>query len=159
MLELPYYGEHLVMIVVIPAKRWGLRVLEEKLNVRTIGNAIDKLRSNCLHEVALPRFLAYSQFYLRDTLQSMGMHLAFSESADLNGILPSGRLQIGNVIHKAVVAVDEEGTVAVGATAVQVVTVSPSSIQEFRADQPFFFSVIEKKTGNIVFIGRYVKPD
>lgn len=79
--------------------------------------------------------------------------------ADFSGISPLAQKEqwsISNVIHKAFVEVNEEGTEAAGATAVEVRLNSlPSS---FRADRPFVFLIRDKRTESILFMGRVVDP-
>ena len=73
---------------------------------------------------------------------------------------PEG-LFISDVLHKAFVEVNEEGTEAAAATAVLMVGGAagpPPPPVEFRADRPFIFMIRDKVTGLIHFIGRYVGP-
>ena len=68
-------------------------------------------------------------------------------------------LYISNVIHKAYVNVNEEGTEAAAATAVTVNSLAimlPS--KEFRADHPFVFFIMDDDTGNILFMGHVIDP-
>jgi serpin B len=68
---------------------------------------------------------------------------------------------IAEVIHQAFVEVDEKGTEAAAATAVEMeITAMPTEpvIPVFRADRPFIFLIQEKETGSILFMGRVVNP-
>jgi serpin B len=88
----------------------------------------------------------------------MGMVDAFSDKADFSGIDGSKELFIGAALHKAFVAVNEQGTDAPAATAVimqlKVVAFLPIV---FRTNHPFAF-LIRDNSGNILFIGRVVNP-
>ena len=79
--------------------------------------------------------------------------------ADFSGMTKEDRLFIGNVLHKAFVAVDEAGTEAAAAT---VVTMRkggrPGKPVEFHADRPFLFLIRHAKTGCVLFLGRVVDP-
>jgi serpin B len=91
----------------------------------------------------------------------MGMRAAFTAAADFSGMDGTKSLFISDVIHKAFVDVNEEGTEAAGATAVVMkrTAVRPEdSVPVFRADHPFLFLIQDTGTGNILFIGRVVNP-
>ena len=90
------------------------------------------------------------------------MQAAFSQDkADFSGMTDAEKLYISAVLHKAFVAVDEEGTEAAAATAV---VMKPTAIpvrQEpkvFRADHPFLFLIRHNATGDILFFGRVSNP-
>ena len=68
--------------------------------------------------LALPRFRVTTGFGLRPVLAALGMPLAFSTEADFSGITTAHRLRIDEVVHKAYIDVNEEGTEAAAATAV-----------------------------------------
>jgi serpin B len=110
-------------------------------------------------QVSLPRFELNFPFRLDDTLKSLGMVDAFSDKADFSGMDGSKELFIGAVLHKAFVAVNEQGTEAAAATAVVVqFKVMAFLSNVFRADHPFVFLIRENSTGSILFIGRVVNP-
>jgi serpin B len=67
-------------------------------------------------------------------------------------------LWIDQVIHKAFVAVDENGTEAAAATAVMMVGAAPGGPVEFTMDRPFIFLIRDIETNTILFIGRVVNP-
>jgi len=96
-------------------------------------------------------------FRLDDTLQSMGMVDAFG-SADFSGMDGTKSLYIGAVLHKAFVAVNEEGTEAAAATAVMMTRGLPAPSPVFRVDHPFIFMIRENHMGSILFLGRVVNP-
>ena len=89
----------------------------------------------------------------------MGMPTAFSDGADFSGITGSKDLFISDVFHKAYVNVDEEGTEAAAATAVDMaVTSMPESPIELIVDRPFIFLIREYETNSILFVGRVLNP-
>ena len=156
-LELPYIGKDLSMIVLLPNETNGLQSLETKL---TPAN-LEKWTS-ALHEqevlVYLPKFTMASQFSLNDVLQSLGMRAAFSPEADFSGMDGKKDLYLSAVVHKAFVDVKEEGTEAAAATGVVVETTAVRCPTTFRADHPFVFLIRDGKTGSILFMGRLVSP-
>ena len=110
--------------------------------------------------LTMPRFLFASGFRLADALATMGMPVAFSEDADFSGMTGKRDLFLADVIHKAFVSVDEEGTEAAAATAaVMVPTMAPRETPiELRIDHPFIFMIRDIKTGAVLFVGRVVDP-
>jgi serpin B len=155
-LDLPYQGEQLSMLIVLPRKIDGLAALESKW---TTGPLYQHIASSLAHEnnvvVSLPRFQVETAFQLRPALSAMGAALAFSADADFSGI-GAEPLQIAEVVHKAFVEVNEEGTEAAAATGV-VMTKSAaiaSQPKRFRADHPFLFVIRDRKTRAVLFCGR-----
>jgi serpin B len=162
-LELPYEGEHLSMLVLLPDKHDGLSELEKKLDAKLLQRIVRLLGSKRLEDVKvyLPRFRIESDLMdLMPPLKSLGMHIAFDPlKADFQGMgWPKGALWISQVKHRAFVEVNEEGTEAAGATAVEMQTRSMPQYSIFRADHPFLFIIRDKTTGSILFLGRVVDP-
>jgi serine protease inhibitor len=157
-LELPYAGNSLSMLVFLPRENEGLARLEDSLVNEKLDEWIRDLAETEV-QVSLPGFELTFPFRLDDTLKSMGMIDAFSDKADFSAMDASRTLFIGAVLHKAFVAVNEQGTEAAAASAVvmQLKTVAFPSIV-FRADHPFIFLIREKETGSLLFIGRVVNP-
>jgi serpin B len=93
----------------------------------------------------------------------MGMALAFTDDADFTGMAdppnPAERLKIDNVYHKAFVEVTEEGTEAAAATAVVMVARGAAmKVEQFVADHPFFFVIRDRRTNDVLFMGRVTDP-
>jgi serpin B len=94
----------------------------------------------------------------------MGMPTAFTGgAADFSGMDGTNNLYISDVIHKAFIDVNEEGTEAAAATAVvmDLAMAAPGGsppVPEFRADHPFVFLIQDRETGTILFIGRVTNP-
>ena len=158
-LELPYRGNRLAMYILLPRKVDGLASLESKLTFSSIPSAIAQLRPRRI-SVAIPRFEMTVGKNLPEVLKAMGMKLAFTPAADFTGISSSTRpLYISEVIHKASIGVDEEGTEAAAATFVVATCGStPPSQKKFVADHPFVFLIRDKVTGSILFFGRLAIP-
>jgi serpin B len=157
-LELPYTGNDLSMILLLPGEPDGLANLEEKLAAKNLNLWIENLEKTEV-QVFLPRFAPTFPFRLDDTLKSMGMVDAFSDQADFSGMDGARTLFIGAILHKAFVDVNEQGTEAAAATAVMMQTKAlffPAAI--FRADHPFVFVIRENRTGSILFLGRVTNP-
>jgi len=145
-LELPYEGGDLSMVVLLPnpGEKPALESLED-LDFREMEVMVQ-----------LPKFKIETEFYLGKTLASLGMPLAFSGQADFSGMDGSHNLLIDEVVHKAFIEVNEEGTEAAAATAVGIRATSMPP--QFIADHPFLFLIRENSTGTILFIGRVTDP-
>jgi serpin B len=155
-LELPYSGRDLSMLIYLPQDPTGAtRLAEWAVNGNLDQTALKMQRV----KVWLPRFKAESQFLLNKPLKDLGMKTAFGE-ADFTGMSPDGKnLSITHVLHKAYVDVNEEGTEAAAATAVVVGRPSaPPDETIFRADRPFVYVIRDNKTGSALFMGRYSGP-
>ena len=159
-LELPYKGDALSMVILLPKAKDGLGAFEKTLSAEKVAGWVKGLRPwRPGVRVTLPKFQTTGQFKLNDTLSAMGMSLAFSGDADFSGMNGRKDLYISAVIHKAFVDVNEEGTEAAGATAVVMrEKAMPSPPVEFRADHPFVFLIRDVRSGCILFLGRLADP-
>jgi len=157
-LELPYTGKDLSMLILLPKAKDGLGQMEASLTLENLErweSALEETEVN----VALPRFELTFPFRLDDALQSMGMTDAFTDIADFSGMEQTRELYLGAVLHKAFIAVNEEGTEAAAATAVIMQTKSISFLTvDFIADHPFVFLIRDAKTGTLLFVGRMALP-
>lgn len=156
--ELPYTGESAVMTVLVPdAGRF--EEVESQLNGAMFKEMLANLAPADV-TLRMPKFEYESSFMLSDTLASMGMPLAFDENrADFSSMTDQQALYIGNVIHKAFVAVDEEGTEAAAATAVIMEGASAVMPEnELYIDRPFIYFIRDVESGQILFIGRVLNP-
>jgi serpin B len=157
-LELPYAGGDLSMVVVLPKPESSLAALEASFTLEKVQSLLEKL-SPVEVKVYLPRFKMEQSFSLNETLKGLGMRDAFdSLKADFSGIATGARLYITSVIHKAFVEVNEAGTEAAASTAVVVGTKAIKIEPTFRADHPFLFLIRDRRTGSILFMGRMVEP-
>lgn len=153
--RLPYAGHQTSMVVIAPKGDFGS--FEDTLDSAQLDTIIGSLESGML-ELSFPKFTFESDVPLTQTLQDMGMGIAFSGSADFSGIDGTRSLAITDVLHKAFVAVDEEGTEAAAATAVVVGETSVPTFEPLAIDRPFLFLVRDDTTGSVLFIGRVMDP-
>ncbi len=157
MLEMPYKGENLSMLVLLPKNSVeeieGMLSAEKLKEWKSLMNDYDV-------EVYFPKFKFETKYFMKETFENMGMPNAFSYDADFSGMTGTKNLYVSNVIHQAFVEVNEEGTEAAAATAVvmyhRAMSIEPP--KEFRADRPFIFLIQEKETGSILFMGKVANP-
>lgn len=168
LLELGYRDADFAMLFVLPHAKDGLGEVEAKLSPAVLDGWVGAL-SRTLTDVALPKFKIEpaAAVSLAKPLKELGMASAFDGArADFSRMAkptgPGDRLSIGDVFHKAFVAVDEEGTEAAAATAVTMRATSAmlpvQDKKEFRADRPFLFFLRHKPSGLVLFMGRVVDP-
>lgn len=158
-LEMPYEGEDLSMIAILPEEIDGLGALEDEITSEKLDAWMRRLESTEI-EVSFPSFKYTSKFTLNETLVAMGMPSAFNPAvADFSGMTGGRDLFIAFAIHKAFVDVNEEGTEAAAATAVGMeLTSLPPAKPRFTANHPFLFMIRDNVTGSILFIGRVMNP-
>jgi serpin B len=162
MLEIPYAhssGAGLSMIVLLP-KGDNLSAAEQYLNPENLS-VIEQSASTQQVKVFFPRFHLETQYSLPTVLGAMGMPTAFTSSADFSGMDGRQDLLISDVVHKAYVDVNEEGTEAAAATGVVMNLAAvreESPVPVFRADHPFVFLIRDNNTGTILFAGRVTDP-
>jgi len=160
LLELPYVGNDLSMLVLLPKRIDGLKQLEDSLSIENL----ELWRSSLIRTkaiISLPRFKIDYKNLLSKTLKAMGMVDAFVyQQANFAGM--DGKpdwLFIDNVIHQAYIEVNEQGTEAAAATGMGAAGGMPPPPPIFRADHPFLFLIQDNKTGSILFIGRLNNPN
>uniref|UniRef100_F7EUC3 Serpin B6 n=1 Tax=Rattus norvegicus TaxID=10116 RepID=F7EUC3_RAT len=159
-LLLPYAGNELNMIIMLPDEHIELKTVEKEL---TYEKFIEWTRLDMLDEeeveVFLPRFKLEENYDMKVVLGKLGMTDAFMEGrADFSGIASKQGLFLSKVIHKAFVEVNEEGTEAVAATGSTITMRCLRFTPRFLADHPFLFFIQHVKTKGILFCGRFSSP-
>ena len=162
MLKMPYdhdSGKELAMYVILP-KDNDLKAVEENLDAFRLSELKTSLNTEEV-KVFFPKFKLETEYSLSGTLADMGMPAAFSDKADFSGMDGTESLSISDVVHKAYVDVNEEGTEAAAATAVVMrltAVVDEEPVPVFLADHPFIFLIEDTEDGNILFMGKVSDP-
>ncbi|WP_437507427.1 serpin family protein [Sorangium sp. So ce1099] len=157
--RLPYAGHKAAMHVVLPAEG-TTDAFEESLDSATL-EAIINSTEDTLVDITMPKFSFGTSTSLKQTLTDLGMEVAFGPGADFTGLIADGDFWIHDVIHKAVIEVDESGTEAAGSTGVIGNTTGSGVAPEPAAivlDRPFFFFIRDPLTQSILFAGRVNDP-
>jgi serine protease inhibitor len=162
--RLRYKTSRLAMYIFLPAKRSSLERFQQNLSSAAWDKWMQKFHMTEGH-IRLPRFkLTYSAI-LNSALEKLGMAIAFDpRRARFDTIsTPPPPIWIDQVLHRAFVEVDEEGTEAAAVTAVVQVTASPirNPARTFQmvVDRPFFFAIRDDHTGTIWFMGAVDEPN
>jgi serpin B len=160
MIRLPYKGEKQSMILVLPNKAEDLAAVEAAMNTSLFAPLFEEYLPPV--ELALPKFKLTIPLGLNAPLQNLGIKTAFTSQANFSKMTPSNNLMISDVLHKAFIEINEEGTEAAAATAVVMVLTSTNQPEikpfEFKADHPFLFYIIDDETKAILFMGRLIEP-
>ena len=153
--ELPYKGDDLSMLIVLPKSKEAaaMQKLIANLSTAQINKWTEGLENKEIF-LNMPKFKLEQSYKMETILAEMGMPIAFSNKADFSLFNDKLPLAVDSIIHKAVVEVDEKGTVAAAATSIVPVVVSASYSAEFHANHPFIFMIKDNKTDGILFLGQ-----
>jgi serpin B len=156
--DLPYKGNAIRMLVLVP-DAGTFKEFEAGLKAGKISEALGSLEEKTV-ALSLPKFTFSSEFRLAKTLSDLGMPDAFDPGrADFSGMTGKPDLFIRDVVHKAFVAVDEEGTEAAAATGVAMeLSAALLPDETLTVDRPFIFLIRDSATGSILFSGRVLDP-
>jgi serpin B len=153
--DLPYRASTLSLLIVMPTdKRLG--AFQQRFTAKALAGIVRDLTTQRV-KLSMPRFHLNAHISLKAALQKLGMGVAFGEAADFSGMTGNLELKIGEVMHAVDIAVDEAGTVAAGATGVEMVKKSKGPrVTRFNVNRPFLFFLRDRKTGAVLFAGRLV---
>lgn len=150
-----YAGGQYAFVALLPKEGISLTDYAETLTGEHLQALLENPRQAAV-QTAIPKFESDYSVDLSSALQRMGMELAF-RGGDLSGIGTSaeGPLAISRVLHKTYIAVDEKGTKAGAATAVEVNAESAIMPPELKVilDRPFVYLIVDLNTNVPVFIG------
>lgn len=154
-LELPYVGDRVDMVIVLPRSRDGLAEVERKFSLETARQALASALPRKV-DVYLPKFQLQQAYSLKGALQSLGVRDVFSaRDANLTGVSSKRPLALDEVLHKALLDVDEKGTEAVAlSSGIVRHSKTPGGEVEFKADHPFLFFIEDVRTQTLLFVGR-----
>jgi len=166
-IALPYKGGELAMVIVLPMPVSGTFLIPPGLGADTYRAVMRGLEDTEPERVRLhmPRFKLEAGADLIPPSKALGMELAFDKDrADFTGITKStreeDRIYITQIQHKAVIEVNEAGTEAAAATAVEMgVRSAAPPTREYKIDRPFLFFVADRTTETILFMGRVSEPE
>jgi serpin B len=156
---LPYTGNDLALVVLLPVALDGLGSLEDRLTVSTLCEWLSALSQEVPTEVelSLPKLRMNCRLDLADSLSEMGMFSAFSARADFSGMSTNTTNEqfVRDVMHQTLMEVNEEGTEAEAVSRVWMMRGLPTSLD---VNHPFLFLILERQTGTILFLGRVIDP-
>ena len=156
--DVPYSWGELSMTILLPDEG-GMREFQGSLSSVLLDQIMASIETVPV-TLTMPLFEFESEFRLGDTLAEMGMPDAFAAAADFSGMTDSRDPWISEVVHKAFVSVDEEGTEAAAATGVNMLLGGfGEDTIAVTVDRPFIFLIRDTGTGAVLFLGRVSNPN
>ncbi|XP_044771887.1 antithrombin-III isoform X5 [Neomonachus schauinslandi] len=156
-LELPFKGDDITMVLILPKPEKSLAKVEQELTPEMLQEWLDEMAETLL-VVHMPRFRIEDSFSVKEQLQDMGLVDLFNpEKSRLPGIIAEGRsdLYVSQAFHKAFLEVNEEGSEAAASTVVSIAGRSLNSSRvTFKANRPFLVLIREVALNTILFMGR-----
>ena len=154
-LRMPYKGDRLSMLVILPDERDGLGSLEEKLTPESV-NEWRRTASSEEVSVSIPKFDVKTHYDLIEILKRLDVTDVFDPRlSDLSG-MADGDLYVSKALHDAYVKINEEGTEAAAVTTG--LDQDFISLYFFVADYPFLFLIQDDESGTILFLGKISDP-
>jgi serpin B len=152
LIDLPYGGEHFSLFALMPGVQTNIHTLAEAMNPSNLASWESGMGLSNI-QLYFPKFsFSYSTGDMHPELSTLGMGLAFQSTADFSDMYQQPT-QIGAVLHKTAIQVDESGTKAAAASAVLMTSLASPDIIPVRFDHPFIFVIQEKTSGVILFAG------
>ena len=155
-LELPYEGNSLSMVIILPKGKQELNDLMTYFNQNQYEKWLNQLTPQTV-DVAFPKFKTGSNINVAQYLAVMGLEEAFSNRADFTGISEK-TTKLSKIFHQSFIEVNEKGTEASAASAAIGTAKGISETPIFKADRPFMYLIKENKNNQVVFMGRLMNP-
>uniref|UniRef100_A0A8D0Z886 Serpin domain-containing protein n=1 Tax=Sus scrofa TaxID=9823 RepID=A0A8D0Z886_PIG len=153
--ELPYTSNDSALFILPDDGRMAAE--EAKLLPETLRRWRDFLQPRWIVELYLPKFSISSDYRLHEILPQLGINEIFGDNANLSGITNTKHLKVSQVVHSAVLDVNEEGTEAAAATGIDINVRSLERIA-LHFNRPFLFVIISKDIQSVIFLGKVTKP-
>ncbi|XP_048203129.1 neuroserpin [Perognathus longimembris pacificus] len=157
-LEIPYEGDELSMMLVLSRQEVPLAALEPLVKAQLIEEWANSVKKQKV-EVYLPRFTVEQEIDLKDILKSLGITEIFIKNANLTGLSDDKDMFLSKVIHKSFLEVNEEGSEAVAASGMIAISRMAVLYPQVIVDHPFLFLIRNRRTGVILFMGRVMHPE
>ncbi|XP_036397789.1 protein Z-dependent protease inhibitor [Megalops cyprinoides] len=153
-LRLPYHGDA-AMLILLPNKDVDYTTIDDEINAKRFLGWVNQLKLTKL-EVQMPKFKMEQSYPMHKILPHLGIARVFNNMANLSGLSTEQDLKVSEVLHKAVIEVDEKGTTAAAATVTGITGYSLPT--RFIINRPFFFFIYQETTNSLLFMGRVIDP-
>ncbi|MED2942777.1 serpin family protein [Bacillus swezeyi] len=155
--KLPYKDERLSLAVFLPEKTENLQSFLKRLTYQNWRRWQAGWKMKQV-ELKLPKFSFETEAILNTPLKKLGMRTVFQQADFSNLFAGKDEAYINEVKHNTFIKVNEAGTEAAAATKVEIVESASVPDVVMTADRPFYFAVMDEKTGIILFLGSVVDP-
>jgi serpin B len=162
-LQLPYSGDQVSMVLILPNDKNGLTQLENRLTFATFQELLSGLRKRDAI-IRIPKFKVEESYDLKPILRHLGISEIFDRTAAnftkmVSPQLNSHDVHVSDARHKSYIEVNEESSEAAAATTIEMIFTSAMTPPfEFIADHPFMFVILDNETKTTLFMGRYAEP-
>lgn len=157
-LEIPYEGEEISMMLVLSRQEVPLATLEPLLKAQLIEEWANSVKKQKV-EVYLPRFTVEQGIDLKDIFKAFGVTEIFIKDANLTAMSDGKELFLSKVVHKSFIEVNEEGSEAAAASGMIAISRMAVLYPQVIVDHPFLFLIRNRKAGTILFMGRVMHPE
>ncbi|NWH23298.1 ZPI inhibitor, partial [Grus americana] len=153
-IKLPYKGKaH--MLIAIPEKEGDYISLEDHLTTELVESWLGNMKTRKV-DISFPKFKLEQKYKMKKLLHALGMKNLFTHRADLSHLTDHGYVAVSQVVQKAVIEVDEEGTEAAVASGSEITAFTLPPV--IKVDRPFLFMIFEETFKTLLFIGRVIDP-
>ncbi|NWZ64085.1 ZPI inhibitor, partial [Acrocephalus arundinaceus] len=153
-IKIPYKG-NAHMLIVIPEKEGDYISIEDHLTTELVESWLGNMKTRKV-DISFPKFKLEQKYKMKKLLQGLGIKKLFTRSADLSHLTDHEYVAVSQVVQKAVIEVDEEGTEAAAATGSEITAFTVPPV--IKVDRPFLFMIFEETFKTLLFIGRVVDP-
>ncbi|NWZ35565.1 ZPI inhibitor, partial [Brachypodius atriceps] len=153
-IKIPYKG-NAHMLVVIPEKEGDYISIEDHLTTELVESWLGNMETSEM-DISFPKFKLEQKYQMKKLLQGLGIKNLFTRSADLSHLTDHEYVAVSQVVQKAVIEVDEEGTEAAAASGSTITAFAIPPV--IKVDRPFLFMIFEETFKTLLFIGRVVDP-
>lgn len=115
---------------------------------------VTQLKKNDIDVLTIPKFKHQSKFKFDNLLKKYGLREVFTKP-NFSGIMPKEVTPIDDIIHVAVIDVNESGTEASAATIFTSYNCIKDKTINFIANHPFIYYIRHIPTNTILFIGQF----
>jgi len=158
-ISLEYKKDNLKALVILPKKDADINTYISGLTTEKYDEIIKGLKNEKVI-LSLPKFECEFDADLKANLPDLGMVEPFTDQAEFAVMKKENDLSIKRVLHKAFIKVDEKGTEAGAATAVEMsrnILIDPNPLPEMIVDHPFLFTIRSDKLPeghDMLFVGK-----
>ncbi|NXL99348.1 ZPI inhibitor, partial [Tyrannus savana] len=153
-IKIPYRG-NAYMLIVIPEKEGDYISLEDHLSTELVESWLGNMKIRKV-DISVPKFKLQQKYKMKKLLHALGIKNLFTRTADLSHLTDQEYAAVSQVVQKAVIEVDEEGTEAAAASGSEMIAFTVPPV--IKVDRPFLFMIFEETFKTLLFIGRVVDP-
>ena len=154
MVELCYADSNLSSFIMLPSMNMSIDDLILKMDSSEFSSCFSSMKKSSV-QLSMPRFVVESQMSMKSILQCMGMSSCFTSSADFSCMSSERHVQLGDVVHKSFMRVDEEGTEAASTSMAEVSSKKVvTSEVKMNVNRPFLLIVRDKSIDQMLFMAK-----